>query len=188
MIKTIYTAAVLVGILLLSNCGTTPTDTTNYLEMGREHALAAKAVLVQQLLTAIQTKGTAGALEFCSEKAIHLTDSISQQQGVQIRRVSDQNRNPNNAANAQELSYIQAAKAALAAQEAPQPQVAELNGKMVGYYPILTNAMCLQCHGQPGKDIEAATLERLAEYYPQDRATGYGEQELRGIWVVEMGE
>jgi Protein of unknown function (DUF3365) len=57
---------------------------------------------------------------------------------------------------------------------------------MTGYYPILTNAMCLQCHGKPNVDISITTLDKIHALYPDDRATGYVVNELRGLWVVEM--
>jgi hypothetical protein len=57
---------------------------------------------------------------------------------------------------------------------------------MIVYYPILTNAMCLQCHGKPEEDIKPSTLSKLHMLYPQDKGVGYEENELRGIWVVEM--
>jgi hypothetical protein len=46
--------------------------------------------------------------------------------------------------------------------------------------------MCLQCHGIPNNQILPTTLSKIKELYPTDKATGYGENELRGIWVIEM--
>lgn len=158
----------------------------SYLTQGKQYALATKAILGKNLLSAINTKGTEGALDFCNIRAIPLTDSMQQVQNVSIKRVSDNNRNPDNVADANELAYIFAAKAALQNGETIQGKIAERNGKMVGYYPILTNEMCLQCHGKPGTDIKAETLTKIKELYPNDKATGYAVDELRGIWVVEM--
>jgi hypothetical protein len=46
--------------------------------------------------------------------------------------------------------------------------------------------MCLQCHGDPANDISPETLNKIQTLYPDDAATGYKTNELRGIWVVEM--
>lgn len=46
--------------------------------------------------------------------------------------------------------------------------------------------MCLQCHGEAGTEIAPATLAVLQREYPDDRATGYGADELRGLFVVGM--
>ena len=58
--------------------------------------------------------------------------------------------------------------------------------KQNNYYPIVTNAMCMQCHGKKDLQIKPETLAAIGEFYPEDKATGYGENELRGIWVVEQ--
>ncbi len=158
----------------------------SYLELGAEYALSTKKALGKNLIAAISSLGTEHALEFCSTKAIVLTDSMADVLGATIRRVSDKTRNPLNAANEDELAYINSAHLVLANGGKLTPQVQEVDGKMVGYYPIMTNAMCLQCHGILNEQIHPATFEKIAAIYPEDKATGYGENELRGIWVVEM--
>jgi cytochrome c553 len=59
---------------------------------------------------------------------------------------------------------------------------------MIGFYPIETNKMCLQCHGKPGTDIKVSTIEKIEKYYPMDKAKEYAENQLRGIFVVEMNK
>jgi len=44
----------------------------------------------------------------------------------------------------------------------------------------------LQCHGEPGKDIQAENLTLLHQVYPDDKATGYKLGDLRGIWRVRF--
>jgi pimeloyl-ACP methyl ester carboxylesterase len=158
------------------------------LEQGRNIAMQTKLALGKNLMYAINTRGTAGALEFCSEKAFLLTDSMSKLLNAKIRRVSDKNRSPLNAASGNELVYITEAKASLAKGEPVKPKMEEQAGKHVGYYPIITEAMCLQCHGKPGTDLSETTIAKLRQLYPNDKATGYGINELRGIWIVEMNK
>jgi pimeloyl-ACP methyl ester carboxylesterase len=158
------------------------------LEQGKNIAMQTKLALGKNLMHAVNTRGTAGALEFCSEKAFLLTDSMSKVLNAKIRRVSDKNRSPLNAASGSELAYIRDAKASLAKGEPVKSKMQEQVGKHVGYYPIVTEAMCLQCHGKPGTDISEATTAKLRQLYPNDKATGYGINELRGIWVVEMNK
>lgn len=162
---------------------TTVIDTAIYAERGLEYALNAQAVLGKNLMQAIQKDGTIGALSFCNEMAYPLTDSMAVVQNVQLKRVSDKPRNQNNQANAEELKYIEAYKNRIAKQELPDPLVTQSNTEVQVYYPILTNAMCLQCHGQP-KDIVPSTLKKLTVLYPKDKALGYDLNEVRGIWKV----
>jgi pimeloyl-ACP methyl ester carboxylesterase len=156
------------------------------IEQGRIIAMQTKLALGKNLMNAINMSGTVGALEFCSEKAFLLTDSMSKLLNVRIRRVSDKNRSPLNAAEGNELGYIRDAKASIVKGEPVKPKMLEQEGKRVGYYPIITEAMCLQCHGKPGSDLSETTIAKLRQLYPNDKATGYGINELRGIWVVEM--
>ncbi|MEO1712423.1 MAG: DUF3365 domain-containing protein [Bacteroidota bacterium] len=144
-----------------------------------------KAVLGKNLLHAIKTQGTEYAVAFCNTRAYPLTDSVALAMNAKIKRVSDKNRNPQNKANARQLAYIEAAKEQLALGQAITPQMYQDAGKVEAYYPILTNAMCLNCHGDPS-EMDPGTLGKIQELYPEDQAMGYEENELRGIWVVEM--
>ena len=156
-------------------------------EKGLEYALKTKSILGKNLLGAIKTKGTIGALSFCNENAFHLTDSVASQiDGVKIKRVSDLYRNPANKANVNELTYIENTKTLLVHGKKITPQIQEIDGDMVGYYPITINKMCLQCHGKLTVEIEPNTYSKIKELYPNDLAVGYSTDELRGIWVVTM--
>jgi len=160
----------------------------NYKEVGKQLAIQTKSSLANYLISSISEKGSEGAVEFCNIKAIPITDSMSVVLGAKIKRVSDLPRNPANKANEAELAYIKKWKESNGSGEQKQPIVSEINGKMVGYYPIVTNQMCLQCHGKAYKDINDATLNKINKLYPNDQATGYLENELRGIFVVEMNK
>jgi len=156
------------------------------LETGQEMAMKTKAVLGMYLLSAIKDRGTEGAVEFCSTRALQITDSMSQVLGIRIKRVSDQNRNPVNIPENEALSYIQKMKAAIAEKESPKPGFSETTEVYTGYYPILTDKLCIQCHGEKNTDIKAPTLSIINRLYPEDKATGFKLNDLRGIWVVEM--
>lgn len=158
------------------------------LEKGQQLAMQTKAVLGKNLLGAINADGTEHALAFCNTRAYPLTDSMATALNADIKRVSDKNRNPNNAANATELAYIAQAKEALAKGETAKPHLQEIEGRMVGYYPIMTDKMCLQCHGQTQTEVLPATLTAIQALYPKDKAVGYKANELRGIWVVSMAK
>lgn len=156
------------------------------LQKGQKIAMNTKKVLGKNLIQAINTKGTEGALSFCSTKAIPLTDSMAIELNAKIKRVSDKNRNPNNNANKKELEYIKSSKVTLAKGIQPKPKLTLEGNKEIGYYPIITNKMCLQCHGKINTEIKPETLTKIKNLYPNDLAVGYSVNELRGIWVVEM--
>lgn len=157
----------------------------SYVDRGFQFAMSTKSVLGKNLKGKIKSDGTDGALEFCNLQAFHLTDSMANDLGVKIKRVSDKNRNPKNVASEDELVIIQSFKDYLVKGEEIVPTTVEEEDVVYGYYPIITNEMCLQCHGR-GNDIKPSTAQLIKEKYPDDKATGYGINELRGIWVVEM--
>jgi hypothetical protein len=156
------------------------------LQIGQDIANQTQATLGRNLMQAINTGGTEYAIPFCSEKAVFLTDSMALSLNATVKRVSDKNRNPNNAANEEELAYIIEAKELLANGENPKGAIKSVGNREIGYYPILSNQMCMQCHGKPDSDISPETLSKINTLYPNDLATGYSPNELRGIWVVEM--
>lgn len=158
----------------------------NYEELVKQIAGNTKSTLSKNLSESIAEGGSARAVEFCNTRANQITDSLSGANKAIIKRVSDKPRNPENSANDEELTLMNEWKKAMAAGEKIQPRFVETGDKVTGYFSIETNAMCLQCHGTPGKTISGETLEKINSLYPQDRATGYGENELRGLLVVEV--
>jgi nitrate reductase cytochrome c-type subunit len=160
----------------------------DYLQLGQQHAQQAQLKLGSNLKKAMQESGPVGALSFCHEQAIPLTDSVVAGDLLRLKRVSDKNRNPGNVPNADELAYIKQAKSQLASGETPDGMVHEVSNQMVAYYPIVTQPGCLQCHGSPESDIVPETLQAINKYYPKDKATGFDVNQLRGIWVVTMAK
>lgn len=168
------------------NGDSTMLDTTDYAAMGQQFVSATQSVLAKNLVEAINKDGPEHALEFCNINAYPLTDSMSQALNANIKRVTDKTRNPENQANDGELAHIAFLKTQLVNGEALTPKVIEQQERMMGYYPIITNNLCIQCHGKPNADVSAATLAKINSLYPSDQAMGYGVNELRGLWVVEM--
>jgi len=165
-------------------------DSTSYnafLEKGKNSVMSTGMTLVQNLTGAIEKGGTTYAIEFCKLQAQPLTDSMSTLSGSNIKRVTDRPRNPLNKANADELSYILQLKSMLAAGEKATPTLSESNGKITGYYPIITGELCMKCHGDKAS-IEKNILDKISKLYTSDSATGYKPNELRGLWVVEMSK
>ena len=159
---------------------------TTHVDIGLDYALTTKKLLGKNLIGTINNKGTLEALKFCNVQAIPLTDSIAKNKQAVIRRVSDLPRNSNNTANEAELKYIENYKSLISKGEKYSPSVEENNDSIHFYYPIVTNTMCLQCHGSPNHQIEQNTLSLIAELYPKDQAINYSENEVRGIWSIHF--
>lgn len=179
-----------------ASCDVNPSETTksdaqeiektnepDYLKIGQEISTEAQKVLGGNLLKAINNGGTEHAISFCNINAIRLTDSTALALNAKIKRVTDLPRNPKNKGNQKELDYISKLKAKA---EGFKPLVQEIDDKMVGYYPIITNSLCIKCHGTEKNDIDSKTLAKINALYPSDKARNYAANQLRGLWVVEM--
>lgn len=187
--------ALLITVILGISCGgekqqhreSSATPGPDYIAAGQNIVSQAQAVLAKNLIDAINSGGPEHALEFCNIQAYPLTDSMSIALNAQIRRVTDKPRNPANRASDTEMVYLRLFGTQLAQDEQPEPAIIEEQNIATGYYPIITNALCLQCHGRPNDDITPATLTKIHALYPEDAATGYDVNMLRGMWVVRMG-
>ncbi|MGF1555378.1 DUF3365 domain-containing protein [Paucihalobacter sp.] len=158
----------------------------SYEDLGLEYAMSTKAILGKNLMGQIQKNGTEAAMDFCHVQAIPLTDSMANVHNANIKRVTDKPRNTANQANKEELEYITHFKSVVANNQEPEAIVIEDEKTVRFYYPITTNAMCLQCHGKPTENITPKTLITLKDRYLNDKAIGYGLNEVRGIWSIKF--
>ena len=153
-------------------------------EKGMIIASTTKAELGKNLMGQIQKNGILPAIEFCNINALALTDSMATFHNATIKRVSDKTRNPKNSPSREEIKYIEIFKEQLANGREIAPIITETGDQVAFYYPIVTNSMCLKCHGTPNKEIEPLSLEKIQELYPNDQAIGYNINEVRGIWSI----
>lgn len=128
------------------------------------------------------------SLDFAIDVCAHLAPEIAaahSKEGWKIKRVSDKNRNPANVADSADLEIL-----AQFASATPPDSIGRWgqspNGLIYTYCkPIKTGALCLNCHG-PAETLTPRVKERLTELYPRDRAVGYAEGDLRGMFVVKV--
>ncbi len=158
---------------------------TNYKEKGIEYATNTQKVLGKNLMQAMQKSGPVGAMEFCNINASVLTDSMTVHYNATIKRISDKNRNPKNAANKEELTIIENYKKEVAANKEAKPIIIETKNTIQFYAPIVTNEMCLKCHGTA---IMPEVKNKIMKLYPKDLAIGYTENQVRGIWNITFNK
>lgn len=156
-----------------------------------EKGNAVSSLLIQklgsELKNQMQTSGPMGALHFCSQNALNLTEQIAKETGTTIKRVSIQNRNPVNAAAPEEKDVLSQWQVMLANGETlpPYKLTKRSNGQTAFYKPILiNNEACLKCHGEVAGDSPLG--KALKENYPDDKAIGYKMGDLRGMVRVSF--
>jgi hypothetical protein len=147
-----------------------------------ERAALAKDALFNELLTrllaAMSNGGPAKAIEVCSKLAPKLAKDVGEQHHVSIGRTAIRLRNESNRPPAWAEPLLK---------DLPtKPVVQDLeNGRTGVLFPILLKVQCLTCHG-PDDKIAAEIRAELARLYPNDKATGFQEGDLRGWFWVEV--
>lgn len=149
----------------------------------------AQVQLIAQLQQAIASNGPAGAIDFCKVNALPILQTVESKYTVTLRRASVQPRNPADTPNAEELPLLEAYAYNAENNISSDPSIQKIEQGEVLLYTkpiLLTNALCLSCHGDPKKDIAPETSAKLKELYPQDSATGYAIGDLRGMWALRL--
>lgn len=173
-----------VGLVFLAvACSTTinPEDYSRIRQKGAEVTKQAQATLLTNVARAMQNGGPQNAVAFCNLNASSLIDSLNRVQQCKITRISNKNRNPQNAAkNNTDKKILAVFETGAATDTVIQ------SGKHLVYYKTIRVGMpaCLKCHGQSETDIAPATLAKLQTLYPNDLATGYRLNDFRGAWKV----
>lgn len=169
----------------LAGCASGPSQDTAWQAEARQVAASVPPKLLTVLQTEIARGGPAGAVEVCRDKAPAMARAASEQSGWAIRRVSLRNRNPKAVPDAWERAALEDFDRRAAAGEPPaqleRVEVVNDGGRRLQRYmrALPTQDLCVQCHGTPDR-ISPAVTAKLAQLYPQDRATGYQVGQIRG--------
>ncbi|MEQ9465620.1 MAG: DUF3365 domain-containing protein [Haliea sp.] len=136
--------------------------------------------LKPQLQQAIAEGGPAQATAVCANIAPALMDELSASSGWEVRRVSLQPRNTERAvADSWEREVLERFSAEQTA--GTQAQALNYGDTVDGQYRYMqaqgVEPLCLLCHG---KELAEPVKKALAEYYPEDSATGYSPGQVRG--------
>ena len=136
------------------------------------------------------SNGPAAAIEVCKNLAPAITSAISAKTGQRVTRVSLKTRNPL-------LGFPDAWEQKVLADFAQRMEkenpatieyaevVTEPQGKFMRYMKAIpVQGICLKCHGTP-ETLAPHVKERLDIEYPDDKATGYTLNQLRGAFSIK---
>lgn len=139
-----------------------------------------------ELKAAMGAGGPENAISVCKEKAPAIAKEASARTGMSIKRVSTKNRNPKGVPDAWEAAAIAKFEKALAAGAKVETldtyEVVD-DGKTKTFRyakALVTQAVCLECHGMP-EAMKEGVKAKLATEYPNDKAVGYAAGMVRGI-------
>lgn len=139
----------------------------------------------KHLTSNINSKGVEAALIYCNTRAMHITDSISNAEGVSIKRLAKKYRNPiNEMSDTESIIYKQFVIEWLNNAPIDSKLAIDKNGHPVYYKPMFVTKNCLQCHGSIDEDISAASQKFIANKYPNDKAVDFKDGQPRGMWAI----
>lgn len=177
--------------LFLAGCAGMPTaqQQAKMAADARANAGALIKSLGGELKAAMAAGGPEQAIGVCKDKAPAIASGLSANSGYDIKRVSTKNRNPNGVPDAWEAEAIASLEKRLAAGEKAEnletyAVVGNAKGKTFRYAKALvTQAVCLECHGMP-EAMKDGVKTKLAAEYPNDKAVGYAAGMVRGIITI----
>jgi len=159
----------------------------NVLDTGDKVSKELLKKLSSNLKHELKTNGLMAAVSFCTDKAYTLTQDVNlhQVEGVSVKRISLKERNPLNAPSEDELKTLTTMQKLMDEKKLPAYLV-EKQAKGYKYYKplVIKKEVCLKCHGDVSKNEELSAY--LNKTYPNDKATGYKMNDLRGAIVVEI--
>lgn len=142
-----------------------------------------------ELKNAIKNKGIEGAISFCNNHAMSITDSASIAEEVIIRRITLKNRNSNNSMNNQEKKIYNNYVISLNSNNPISPRInIDAHHHPVYYAPIIMKPICINCHGNLQKDINPNVAAKIKELYPNDKAVNFKVSDMRGMWAITFSK
>ncbi len=139
--------------------------------------------VLRELADAFRRGGPETAIGFCHLDATVMSQRIGKEQGIAAGRTSDRLRNPTNAPRPWAAPLVKAN----AGRETKGVDgfVVDLGDRVGVLRPMAERPVCAGCHG-PVDKMKPGVTRVLAERYPEDRAIGFREGEIRGWFWVEM--
>lgn len=143
--------------------------------------------LKAELQAAMKSGGPIAAIEVCHVRAPEIADDLSSTGAWSVARTSLKVRNPDNAPDAWEQKVLEsfetqkAAGADVATLEYSEVVKTEGGSELRYMKAIGTQELCLTCHGSNIAEPVGAKLDAL---YPQDKARGYAQGDIRGAFTL----
>ena len=128
------------------------------------------------------------ALAFCTGSADNITKEVNAKlpDYAKVRRTALKIRNNSvNTPDATDKKVMQAYESSIAAKTfTPKDIKVVQEGDVTRVYkPLIAKKVCLKCHGS---NLDPKITDALKSAYPEDKAIGFKEGDLRGVIVAEI--
>lgn len=160
----------------------------------KQHAAESKKVVVEfmgqlkgELMSSMKAGGPTTTIDMCKDKAPLIAKNLSDKYGWEIARTSLKLRNPANSPDAWETKVLEQFDARKKSGEPVKPMAyfseVEVQGeKKFRFMKAIPVAKpCLACHGE---NIAPDVLAKIQSAYPEDKAIGYKQGDVRGAFTI----
>ncbi|MBI4664893.1 MAG: DUF3365 domain-containing protein [Nitrospinae bacterium] len=179
--------AAITAILMTASLAMAEVSKEEAVEKSKEMVKELGGSLKGKLQETVKESGFTAAINVCKEIGLTRAKQVGAKYNASIRRVSVKNRNAANVPDDYEaavLNKMEKDKAEGKLQEAYVEVVSTGGKKNLRFMkPIITEALCLNCHGTADK-LNPEAAQAIKANYPDDKATGYGADQLRGAFSV----
>jgi hypothetical protein len=159
---------------MVAPAGFSPAQQDQY-DTGMAAKDAFTVAMMTELDAALDGGDVSAAIDVCLEVAPTVAARVGVEHGLALGRTSHRLRNPANTPPDWAAHLVEARQAEPVFLYGPA-------GELAGLFPIRLEAGCAMCHGT-AETIPDDVAKTLAELYPEDRATGFEEGDLRGwLW------
>ena len=171
------------SLISLSVSSETAKDIDPRVSESRSAVKAFGGQLVKELKHALQEGGAVKAIKVCNIEAPQIANTLSDEKALLIGRTSLKIRNPNNKPDMWEQAVLEKfEERKQGGEELAKLEFYEETEDGFRYMKAIpTKGLCLICHGEVLSEPVKATL---AEYYPNDSATGFKIGDIRGAFTV----
>ena len=176
------------GLVLAACAGPPPEPDPQDIQQARRAATTLDGRLHREILERLERDPAEAVQQLYPTRVPTLTDEVSEEFGVTLRRTAFRVRNRANIADDWEYEKLEALEFSIEAGLDPAllefaEIVEDADGARTFRWirPIMMTEECLVCHGE---QIPVEILDLLAVDYPDDEATGYFEYELGGAYSV----
>lgn len=158
-----------------------PAELRPSIQYGDLIILSIQNAVLSELVRELTEGGPEHAIRVCHMSATTVANQIAREEGVDGGRTSARLRTPANAPRPWAAPIV--ARFAEGRAGATDGFVADLGARVGVMRPIAHLPVCAPCHGT-GEQVTPQVRAELKNRYPQDRATGFKEGDLRGwLWV-----
>lgn len=136
------------------------------------------------LKSSIANVGSAGSIQICSEQAPQIAHTVFLETGVRVGRATLKKRNHENRPPQWVSDWLRQTN-----KDGSPPLAEDFRDEKNARYlrPIYIQQVCLKCHGSR-QSMSLELRQKIRDIYPEDQATGYRLNDLRGVLWAELGK